>query len=107
MKIKNVSHVSAYMLSIVFDDGKMVMADFKDFITKSLQPMTNQFKDIERFKTVSIDNGHLSWEDGEMEISCHSIYKGKFTPKKKSLSMATMKNDAMSGNTKRSQKRTV
>jgi hypothetical protein len=81
MKIEKVNYVSDYLLKVIFDDGKQIYADFKEFITKSLQPMTNQFKDIERFKKVSVDNGHLTWEDGQMDISCHSIYKGDFSPK--------------------------
>lgn len=79
MKIISVQYISGYKLKVQFSDGTVRVADFENFIKTSLQPMTNQFKDIERFKKVYIDSGHLTWEDGQMDISAHSIYDGKFS----------------------------
>lgn len=79
MKIIKVEYISDYKLKVLFSDGVVKIADFEKFIKTSLQPMTNQFKDIERFKKVYIDSGHLTWEDGQMDISSHSIYEGKFS----------------------------
>ena len=83
MKITKVEYISEYKLKVEFSDGIVEIADFEKFIKNSLQPMTNQFKDNERFKKVYVDSGHLTWEDGQMDISSHSIYDGKFRQQKK------------------------
>lgn len=79
MKIISVQYLSGYKVRVEFADGAVRIADFGSFIKNSPQPMTNQFKDVERFKRVYIDSGHLTWEDGQMDISAHSIYEGKFS----------------------------
>jgi hypothetical protein len=78
MKIIRVKYLNEYTLEVEFDDGTVKYPNFKDFILNSKQPMTQQFEDIERFKNVSINHGHLTWEDGQMDISAHSIYNDKF-----------------------------
>ena len=78
MKIIKVKYLEAYKLQVFFDDGKVVIADFKAFLQKSGNPMTTQFKRIPLFKKVKVWNGHLTWLDGEMDISSESIYSGKF-----------------------------
>ena len=79
MKIIAVKYISDYKLEVRFSNGQIRIADFEHFILSSLQPMTNQFKDIQRFKGVEIENGHLTWEDGQMDISAQSIYKKEFS----------------------------
>lgn len=79
MKIINVTYLGEYELLITFADGVEITADFRSFIFQSQQPMTNQFKDKERFKKVEIHCGDLTWEDGQMDISANSIYSGFFS----------------------------
>lgn len=81
MKIKSVIYLSNYLLEISFEDGKTVLADFEKFLRSSHNPMTNQFLNIERFKDVKVEHSHLTWEDGEMDISAEGVYKGQFSPK--------------------------
>jgi uncharacterized protein (DUF1015 family) len=78
MKIVSVKYLTDYKLIVVFEDNQERIADFERFIKSSLQPMTNQFRDIERFKKVYIEHGRLTWEDGQMDISAESIYEGDF-----------------------------
>lgn len=80
MKIIKVKYLGDYKLKIIFDDNEIRIADFKEFLFENHSPMTTQFRDKMRFKNVQIDYGHLTWEDGQMDISSHSIYDGKFSP---------------------------
>ena len=80
MDIVKVKYLSDYVLSVEFDNTEKRIADFESFIKNSLQPMTNQFQDKKRFKKVYIENGRLTWEDGQMDISAKSIYDNEFSP---------------------------
>ena len=81
MNIVKVRYLHGYQLEVAFDDGQIRIADFGDFLRKAKNPMSTQFRDIERFKNVEIDHGDLSWEDGQMDFPADNIYKGKFKPK--------------------------
>jgi len=80
MEIVEVNYLSDYVLSVKFDNTEKRIADFESFIKNSLQPMTNQFIDKQRFAKVYIENGRLTWEDGQMDISAESIYNNEFSP---------------------------
>ena len=80
MRIIKVKYLSDYKLEVEFDNGEKRIADFKDFLFQDHSPMTTQFRDKERFKKVYIEFGHLTWEDGEMDISAESVYN-KFSQK--------------------------
>lgn len=67
-----------YRLLIWFDD-KCKCIDLKDYITKSDNPLINQYTDIEKFKQFKIDeNGVLVWGDGDFDLNPESIYNGVF-----------------------------
>jgi len=79
MEIIKVKYLSDYKIEVEFNDKEKRIADFKDFLFQEHSPMTTQFRDIERFKKVYIELGHLTWEDGQMDISAQSIYNNQFS----------------------------
>ncbi len=81
MKIIKVKYLSDYKLKVVFDNGEKRIADFKNFLFKDHNPMTTQFRDKQRFKSLSNAFGNLTWEDGQMDIPAESIYNNKFASK--------------------------
>ncbi len=81
MNIIKVKYLSNYKLEIEFDNQEKRIADFKEFLFKEHSIMTSQFRDTERFKNVYIEYGHLTWEDGQMDISAQSVYNNKFSLK--------------------------
>lgn len=78
MNIIEVRYITDFVLVCRFDDGKIVTANFRKFLMHSQNPMTKQFLDKERFAKVEIRNGHLTWEDGQMDIPRWSVYNGEF-----------------------------
>jgi hypothetical protein len=74
MKVSSVKYLNGYKLLILFEDGISKTVDFEQFLMNSLQPMTNQFMEIELFKQVRIQMGNLTWLDNEMDISGEYLY---------------------------------
>jgi hypothetical protein len=74
MKAVSVKHLEAYKLEVMFSNGKSRVVDMENFILKSRNPMTAQFRDIELFKQARIERGNVTWLDNEMDISSESLY---------------------------------
>ncbi len=81
MKVIKVKYLSDYKLEIVFENEQVKIADFETFISQAQNPMTLQFKDIAKFKKVKMQYGHLTWLNGEMDISAESIFNNEFSLK--------------------------
>jgi len=81
MKIIKVKYLSGYKLEVVFENEQIVTTDFEAFLSESKNPMTLQFKNIERFKKVKVKFGHLTWENSQMDISAESILNNEFSLK--------------------------
>lgn len=77
MKVVNVKYISEYKLEIQFSDNTVKNVDLKQFLLSAKNPMTTTFRDIELFKQVKVVHGHLSWNDGEMDLSAESLYNWK------------------------------
>ncbi len=73
MEIIKVEHLKDYKLRVHFSDGAVKVINMKKFLMTAQNPMTTQFRDVKRFKKAYIDMGHLTWEDGQMDISAQSV----------------------------------
>lgn len=80
MKIIAFTIREAHEIEVQFSDGKIVVADFTEFLNKSRNPLIRKFLDPDLFKLVNLDEyGVLTWGDNEMDINPMSIYNGAFT----------------------------
>lgn len=75
MKILSIKYLQDYKLQVLFTNNKTTVVDFELFLRRSKNESINKFLDKDEFKSVVVDNGFLSWNDGEMEISAMSAYK--------------------------------
>lgn len=75
MKIINVKYLDGYKLEVLFDNKEVKVADFESFLKKAKNPSIKENLEPKKFKTVAVDTGFLSWNDGDMEISAESVYK--------------------------------
>ncbi len=73
MKIAAVKYDWEYQLRIEFDDGKLIDADFHDFLFSAKNSMTRQFLNKKLFKRVMIVAGSLSWIN-QMDIHYLDLY---------------------------------
>ena len=74
MKILKVKYLHDFKCEVAFSSGETKIADFEDFLKKSKNKSITKFLDKNKFKLVEIDTGFLSWNNGEMEISAHSLF---------------------------------
>jgi hypothetical protein len=85
MRILTVKYLSGYKLKVLFSNAEKCIADFESFLISSNNPYINKFLDMSKFKSVEVDTGFLSWNDGEMEISALSVYNEFSVNKKESF----------------------
>lgn len=79
MKIVAYTLVGEYQLEVRFSDGKIVVADFTEFLKKSTNPLIRKFLDPVLFRSVYLDEySVLTWGDDEMDINPATIYNGAF-----------------------------
>ena len=79
MKIISFHIIKPYQIEVTFNDGKMVVADFEEFLKKSTNPLISQFLDLDKFYDVKLDEyGTLVWGDDEMDINPLKIYEGHY-----------------------------
>jgi Protein of unknown function (DUF2442) len=76
MKIKSFHITKPYQIEVIFNDDKIVLADFEEFLKKSTNPLISQFLDVDKFYDVKLDEyGTLVWGDDEMDINPLKIYE--------------------------------
>ena len=86
MKITSFHIVKSYQIEVYFNDGKIVLADFEEFLRKSSNPLISQFLDIDKFYDVKLDEfGALVWGDDEMDINPLKIYEEHYSISKSTL----------------------
>lgn len=86
MKIISFHIIKPYQIEVLFNDGKMVVANFEEFLKKSTNPLISQFLDIDKFYDVKLDEyGTLVWGDDEMDINPLKIYEGYYPISKNSV----------------------
>lgn len=77
MRIVAFKIIGEFKLEITFSNGIKKVVDLSAFLTTSQNPMTAQFKDQSLFKQVQLNHGHLTWLDGEMDLSAESLFEWK------------------------------
>ncbi len=76
VQIKAVRHVSAYRLGIRFDDGHESTVDFGPFLKASPHPAIRAYLDAERFKSFTLEDGMLHWNDFDLVFPMAELYEG-------------------------------
>ena len=79
MDVIDVKYLDGYKLEVTFEDGKVILADFTDFLKKSLHPAITKYRKLSLFKKVTVDKvrGCLEWNKGEMDINPYTLYEGR------------------------------
>jgi hypothetical protein len=77
MKIHSFKQMGDYKLELTFTNGVQKVVDLYTFIAEAKNPMTAQFINKRLFQEVRLSHGHLSWLDGEMDLSAESLFNWK------------------------------
>lgn len=66
-----------YKIRLVFNDEKIQIIDFHNFIDSSYNPEIAKYKDLELFKHFSITDGDLEWNDYDLCFPIADLYENK------------------------------
>jgi len=75
--IEQAEYVGDYKLRLVFNDGKIQIIDFHDFIDSLYNPEIRKYKDVELFEHFCITDGDLEWNDYELCFPIADLYENK------------------------------
>jgi len=77
ISIEKAKYIDDYKISLLFNDGKKNVVDFKDFILLSGHPDIKKYQDIELFKKFDLEYGELNWNDYDLAFPIYDLYKGR------------------------------
>jgi len=76
ISIKEANYIEDYKISLLFNDGKNNILDFKNFILKSQHPDIKKYEDLNLFKKFNFEYGELEWNDYDLAFPVYDLYKG-------------------------------
>jgi len=76
ISIKEANYIEDYKISLLFNDGKNNILDFKNFILKSQHPDIKKYENLNLFKRFNLEYGELQWNDYELAFPIYDLYQG-------------------------------
>jgi hypothetical protein len=76
ISIEEAKYVNDYKISLLFNDGKENILDFKNFITQSEHPDIKKYQDLDLFKKFNLEYGELEWNDYDLVFPIYDLYQG-------------------------------
>ena len=76
LSIEKVDYVDGYKLLLTFNDAKKVVVDFGRFISNSAHPEIKKYRDLDLFKSYTLREGDLEWNDYELAFPVYDLYQG-------------------------------
>jgi len=76
ISIEKAKYIDGYKISLLFNDGKENILDFKHFITNSQHPDIKKYQDIKLFKKFNLEYGEIEWNDYDLAFPIYDLYKG-------------------------------
>jgi hypothetical protein len=77
LEIESARYVENYKLELKFDDGKINVVDFENFILKSGHPEIKKYQDKNLFKNFNLTYGELEWGDYDLVFPIADLYEKK------------------------------
>lgn len=71
-EIIKAEYISDYKLKLDFEDGKKGIVNLENYVND--KNIFSKFNDIEYFKNFYIDDGILTWGEGEIDIAPETLY---------------------------------
>jgi len=77
ISIKYAEYQDEYKIRLEFNDGKIQLIDFKNFIFNSHNPNINKYKDLSLFQNFNIADGDLEWNDYDLCFPIADLYENR------------------------------
>lgn len=71
LKVKNVKVITDLCLLLTFTNGEKRIFDATYLLN---YPVYKELKDFEIFKNIQIQNGIITWKNGEIDIDTQTLY---------------------------------
>lgn len=75
--VERAEYLKEYQIRLEFNDGKIQIINFHNFITQSHNPNILKYKNLELFKQFSITDGDLEWNDYDLCFPVDDLYDNK------------------------------
>jgi len=74
--ITEAKYLGDYRIALVFSDGMRRIIDFGPFLTNARNPMTKKYLDKNLFKSFTLLNGDIMWNDFELCFPIWNLHEG-------------------------------
>lgn len=75
--IEKADYVDGYKIRLEFNDNSVQTINFENFILTSHNPHIAKYSDLNLFKTFSITDGDLEWNDYDLCFPIGDLYENK------------------------------
>jgi hypothetical protein len=75
LEIESAKYIDGYKLELKFNDGKVNVVDFENFIFNSRHPEIKKYQDKTLFKNFNLTYGELEWGDYDLVFPISDLYE--------------------------------
>ena len=75
LEIESAKYIDDYKLKLIFNDGKINIVDFENFILSSRHPEIKKYQDKSLFKNFNLTYGELEWRDYDLVFPIFDLYE--------------------------------
>ena len=79
IKITSARYQTPYKVLLLFDDGKQTLVDCELFLRASQHPSIQAYFDKRKFKSFTLEDGFLHWNDFDLVFPMADLYAGKIS----------------------------
>ena len=77
LEIESAKYLGDYKIELKFNDGKVNVVDFENFILNSGHPEIRKYSDKTLFKNFNLTYGELEWQDYDLAFPIADLYEKK------------------------------
>jgi hypothetical protein len=77
LDIVRAEYIGRYKIHLWFSDGKDHVVDFEPFLMSARNPMSTQYRDVNKFRQFRLVYGNLDWNDCELCFHVADLYEGR------------------------------
>ncbi len=77
ISITEALYLDGYKIKFEFSDQTSKIVDFEPFLQKARNPMTRKFLDLPKFRSFTLENGEVNWNDYELCFPIWDLHEGR------------------------------
>ena len=75
LEIESAKYIDDYKLELIFNDGKINVVDFENFLFSSGHPEIQKYQNKSLFKNYNLTYGELEWGDYDLVFPISDLYE--------------------------------